>query len=145
MFLSFDSPPFWKDSEFDEFSLNQGRTLSTLPSQNTYYYTGEGEDDSMIMMYGNNAQAQFWADLAVDTDDDITTVPGPEVFFPTTEPMVAQALRQLAINHNTTVDRIGTPNRAMFQLWSAEKPIRVNNNAPEKYSIYYPSRSSMKR
>ena len=90
------------------------------------------------MIYGDGVHAMFWDDLIVNTAFD--RFPGPDIYFPTPTVAVEQALQILAVNHNTTLDVIGEPKLAIAHVWSADHPIRVENDGTGEFDIYYPSK-----
>ena len=55
-----------------------------------------------------------------------------------TEPLVKEAVRQLAINHNTTEDVIGKPYFGWIMVWDPDQVPRY----VEGYGPYIPSKFS---
>eukprot|EP00118_Oscarella_pearsei_P017823 m.179141 g.179141 ORF g.179141 m.179141 type:complete len:583 (+) comp39208_c0_seq7:120-1868(+) len=136
LFLVFDEP-WWKDSSFQALNLTSGPSISSLPSGQTYFSSPPSPSDSsksFSFFYNDAKNVNFWSAMS---NDKMEAFPGPKSPYPLTKPMVEEAIYQLAINHNTSINKIGTPTSGVFMAWDHEK-------APhfiEGYGPYMPSKT----
>ena len=117
IFLAFEEP-WWRKESLQYLNLTQGRTISSLPSRQTFYFTApdpQVSNRSFIMLYNDGQFAKFWKALASEHFDRFNT--SSSAIFPMTETLVNEAVRQLAINHNTTEDVIGRPYFGWIMVW----------------------------
>eukprot|EP00118_Oscarella_pearsei_P003185 m.13341 g.13341 ORF g.13341 m.13341 type:complete len:582 (+) comp24697_c0_seq1:94-1839(+) len=127
-FFTFEQA-FWTKPDLAHFNLTRGRTLSSLPTRNTFYFTPENDSsDALLMCYCDGPNAVFWGDNALDV---LPRHEGPDFYFPMPQALVDEGLRQLAINHNTTKEIIGTPKSALLMYWNHElSPKDIPNVGP---------------
>jgi phytoene dehydrogenase-like protein len=140
IFLAFKEP-WWRKDSLQHLNLTKGRTVSSLPSRQTYYYTAKNpqvSNRSFVMLFNDGPFAKFWKALASPKFKNFTT--SSSAVFPMTEPLVKEAVRELAINHNTTLDVIGWPYFGWIMVWDPdETPGYV-----EGYGPYIPSEGWVK-
>ena len=135
IFLAFREP-WWRKESLQYLNLTQGRTISSLPTRQTFYFTApdpQASNNSFIMLYNDGQFSKFWRALATSTSKQFPT--SPSAIYPMTDVLVAEVVRQLAINHNTTEDVIGRPYFAWMMGWYPDQPPRV----VEGYGPFMPS------
>ena len=128
-FLVF-SKPWWRDSELLYLNLTKGRTISSLQTRQTFYFTPPtGSGSSLVMAYNDGQNAEFWGSL---TDRKFSRYPGTMDFlYQMNDVFVNEAVRQIAINHNTTEDIIGKPVQGVVMYWNHDTvPSDVPNYGP---------------
>ncbi|XP_065826239.1 L-amino-acid oxidase-like [Oscarella lobularis] len=128
-FLVF-SKPWWRDSELLYLNLTKGRTISSLQTRQTFYFTPPtGSGSSLVMAYNDGQNAEFWGSL---TDRKFSRYPGTMDFlYQMNDVLVNEAVRQIAINHNTTEDVIGKPVQGVVMYWNHDTvPSDVPNYGP---------------
>lgn len=135
IFLAFEEP-WWRKESLRHLNLTHGRTISSLPSRQTFYFTApdpQASNRSFIMLYNDGQFAKFWKALASEHFDSFSTA--SSAVFPMTETLVNEVVRELAINHNTTEDVIGRPYFGWIMVWD---PTLLPKNV-EGYGPYMPS------
>jgi hypothetical protein len=131
IFLAFKEP-WWRKESLQYLNLTQGRTVSSLPNKQAFYFTApdpQVSNNSFIMIYNDGQFSQFWRALATSAFKQFPT--SPSAIFPMTDVLVEEAVRQLAITHNTTNDVIGTPYFAWMMGWFPDQtPSLVQGYGP---------------
>lgn len=134
--LAFDNP-WWRQEPLLYLNLTRGRSVSTLPTRQTYYFMSPNRDvtnRSFILLYNDGSFANYWSPLTSPHFKPFSGSSPPSV-FPVTETLVQEALRQIAVNHNITEDVIGHPYFGSFMMWNHEF---TPDNVPG-YGPYIPS------
>jgi hypothetical protein len=130
--------PWWRKESLQYLNLTQGRTISSLPNRQTYYFTAPRphiSNNSFIMIYNDGQFTKFWRALSSSAFDPFPT--SPSAIYNMTGVLVREMTRQLAINHNTTEDVIGNPYFAWMMIWDPEQTPR----SVEGYGPFMPSES----
>ncbi|XP_062520736.1 aplysianin-A-like [Corticium candelabrum] len=137
LILAFDQP-WWRHQTLLYLNLTKGRSVSTLPTRQTFYFTPKTSDAtnrSFIMIYNDGYYSNNWSPLSSTDFKQFGGSMSP--VFPVSEVMLEEALRQIAMNHNTTDAVIGRPYFASFMMWNhALTPVNVVGYGP-----YMPSES----
>ena len=136
IFLAFEEP-WWRKESLQYLNLTQGRSVSSLPTRQTYYFTAPNpavNNRSFVMLYNDGPFARFWETLASDSFNKFPT--SNSAIFPMTDTLVKEAVRELALNHNTTEKVIGRPYFGWIMVWDNDLlPRKV-----EGYGPYMPSK-----
>ncbi|XP_062515398.1 aplysianin-A-like [Corticium candelabrum] len=137
IFFAFEEP-WWRKESLQYLNLTQGRSISSLPSRQTYYFTAPNpavSNRSFIMLYNDGQFAKFWEALASDSFNKFPT--SNSAIFPMTDTLVKEVVKELALNHNTTEDVIGRPYFGWIMVWDNDLLPRY----VEGYGPYMPSES----
>ena len=139
IFLTFRDP-WWRKESLQYLNLTQGRTVSSLPSRQTYYFTAPDpqiSNNSFVMIYNDGQFSKIWRALATSTFKQFPT--SSSAIYPMTEVLVTEVVRQLAINHNTTEDVIGRPYFAWIMVWDPDQLPRLVKG----YGPFMPSQMTL--
>ena len=135
IFFAFEEP-WWRKESLQYLNLTHGRSISSLPSRQTYYFTAPNpavSNRSFIMLYNDGRFARFWKALASDSFNKFRT--SNSAIFPMTDTLVKEVVKELALNHNTTEDVIGQPYFGWIMVWDNDLLPRY----VEGYGPYMPS------
>ena len=115
-FLVFPEP-WWRHPELQYLNLIKGRSISSLEIRQTFYFAPESNSGrSFIMAYNDASNAEFWGSLA--DRNTLSRFPGSVDFlYQLNNALVDEAVKQMAINHNTTEDVIGRPEQGVVMFW----------------------------
>ena len=142
IFLAFEEP-WWRKDSLRHLNLTGGRTISSFPSRQTYYFgprNPQVSNRSFTMFYNDGQYAKFWKALASSKIKKVTSKfdgfkTSSSAIFPMSELLLTEAIRELAINHNTSEDVIGKPYFGWTMVWD---PDQVPGYV-EGYGPYIPS------
>jgi uncharacterized protein with NAD-binding domain and iron-sulfur cluster len=130
--LAFDRP-WWRQESLLYLNLTKGRSISTLPTRQTYYFEPSDPqvtNHSFILLYNDGKAANYWSPLVAPVFKPFSGMQLPSI-FPVTEALVGEALKQIAVNHNTTEDIIGRPYFAAFMIWNHDHtPVNIPGYGP---------------
>eukprot|EP00118_Oscarella_pearsei_P025862 m.308922 g.308922 ORF g.308922 m.308922 type:complete len:589 (+) comp45072_c0_seq1:107-1873(+) len=123
------SQPWWESLDFN---LQKGRTISTLQTRQTFYFSAKSPSShSLLMSYNDGSNADFWGALA---NPEFTTYPGSMNFlYPLTEQLVVEAVQQIKQNHG--MESTEEPLQGFVMYWNHQTAPRVVKN----YGLYMPS------